>query len=126
MSYVMLSEMKQSHKNEKYYFFSLLYCHVAALPAMIENGSIYCFSLRFIQIVYDGEENSEMKVIGDSLSFSTGGFNDMKDLTGEVSRKLSENKLYDLTMSFVLDPSFIPQGIDWICQGGFYGLIAYR
>ncbi len=55
-----------------------------------------------------GEENLETKVIYESLSFSTGGFSDMKDLAGEVSRKLSENKLYDLTMNFVLDPSFIP------------------
>ncbi len=31
----------------------------------------------------------EMKVISDALSFSTRGFNDIKDLTGEVSRKLS-------------------------------------
>ena len=34
-----------------------------------------------------------MKVISDSLSFSTEGFSDMKDLTGDVSKKLSENKL---------------------------------
>ncbi|NIM57767.1 MAG: YjbQ family protein [Candidatus Aminicenantes bacterium] len=34
-----------------------------------------------------------MKIISDSLSFSTGGFSDMKDLTQEVSKKLSENKL---------------------------------
>lgn len=34
-----------------------------------------------------------MKVISDSLSFSTNGFGDMKDLTGLVSQKLSENKL---------------------------------
>jgi len=34
-----------------------------------------------------------MKVISDSLSFSTGGFSDMKDLTGDVSKKLAENKL---------------------------------
>jgi len=39
------------------------------------------------------KENLEMKVIGDSLSFSTAGFNDMKDLTGEVSRRLSEKGL---------------------------------
>ena len=39
------------------------------------------------------KENVKMKVIGDSLSFSTGGFNDMKDLTGDVSKKLAENKL---------------------------------
>lgn len=35
----------------------------------------------------------EMKVISDSLSFSTRGFSDMKDLTGDVSKKLAENKL---------------------------------
>jgi secondary thiamine-phosphate synthase enzyme len=34
-----------------------------------------------------------MKVISDSLSFSTGGFSDMKDLTGDVSKKLADNKL---------------------------------
>ena len=36
-----------------------------------------------------------MKVISDSLSFSTRGFNDMKDLTGDVSKKLSASKLQD-------------------------------
>ena len=36
-----------------------------------------------------------MKVISDSLSFSTGGFNDMKDLTRDVSKKLSEKGLKD-------------------------------
>ena len=34
-----------------------------------------------------------MKVISDSLSFSTRGFSDMKDLTGEVAKKLSESGL---------------------------------
>ncbi len=34
-----------------------------------------------------------MKIISDSLSFSTRGFSDMKDLTQDVSKKLSENKL---------------------------------
>jgi secondary thiamine-phosphate synthase enzyme len=34
-----------------------------------------------------------MKIISDSLSFSTRGFTDMKDLTQEVSKKLSENGL---------------------------------
>lgn len=42
---------------------------------------------------YDGGGDLEMKVISDSLSFSTGGFSDMKDLTGDVSKKLAENKL---------------------------------
>lgn len=34
-----------------------------------------------------------MKVMSDSLSFSTNGFSDMKDLTAEVSQKLSEHGL---------------------------------
>ena len=34
-----------------------------------------------------------MKVISDSLSFSTRGFSDMKDLTGDVSKKLSKSGL---------------------------------
>jgi len=34
-----------------------------------------------------------MKVISDSLSLSTSGFSDMKDLTGDVSQKLSEYRL---------------------------------
>jgi secondary thiamine-phosphate synthase enzyme len=34
-----------------------------------------------------------MKVISDSLNLSTSGFSDMKDLTGEVSKKLSEHAL---------------------------------
>ena len=34
-----------------------------------------------------------MKVISVSLSLSTSGFSDMKDLTGEVSKKLSEHAL---------------------------------
>ena len=42
---------------------------------------------------YDGGGDLEMKVISDSLGFSTEGFNDMKDLTGDVSKKLAENKL---------------------------------
>ena len=36
-----------------------------------------------------------MKVISDSLSFSTRGFSDMKDLTGDVSKKLSDTGLQD-------------------------------
>jgi len=32
-----------------------------------------------------------MKVISDSLSLSTSGFSDMKDLTGTVTKKLSEH-----------------------------------
>ena len=34
-----------------------------------------------------------MKVISDSLSLSTRGFNDMKDLTVDVSRKISDHGL---------------------------------
>jgi secondary thiamine-phosphate synthase enzyme len=34
-----------------------------------------------------------MRVIGESISFSTQGFNDMKDLTGSVSEKLAESGL---------------------------------
>lgn len=36
-----------------------------------------------------------MKVISDSIGFSTRGFNDMKDLTPLVSKKLSESGLKD-------------------------------
>ena len=36
-----------------------------------------------------------MKVISESVSFSMRGFNDMKDLTGEVSKKLSSSELKD-------------------------------
>jgi len=36
-----------------------------------------------------------MKVISESVSFSTSGFNDMKDLTGEVSKRLSSSGLKD-------------------------------
>jgi secondary thiamine-phosphate synthase enzyme len=36
-----------------------------------------------------------MKVISESVSFSTSGFNDMKDLTAEVSKKLSSSGLKD-------------------------------
>ncbi len=32
-----------------------------------------------------------MKVLSDSMSFTTGGFNDMIDITGEVTHKLKEN-----------------------------------
>jgi secondary thiamine-phosphate synthase enzyme len=34
-----------------------------------------------------------MRVIGESISFSTQGFNDMKDLTASVSEKLAESGL---------------------------------
>jgi len=34
-----------------------------------------------------------MNVISDSLSFSTEGFSDIKDLTADVSRKLAQHKL---------------------------------
>jgi secondary thiamine-phosphate synthase enzyme len=46
-----------------------------------------------VKLSYDEWGDLEMKVISDSLSFSTGGFSDMKDLTGDVSKKLSEKKL---------------------------------
>ncbi len=36
-----------------------------------------------------------MKVISDSVSFSTGGFNDMRDLTNEVTKRLSTCGLKD-------------------------------
>jgi len=57
----------------------------------MEAFTVFLYAL--FKLSYDGGGDLEMKVIGDSLSFSTGGFNDMKDLTEEVSRKLSENKL---------------------------------
>jgi len=34
-----------------------------------------------------------MNIINDSLSFSTEGFSDIKDLTADVSRKLAQHKL---------------------------------
>jgi secondary thiamine-phosphate synthase enzyme len=34
-----------------------------------------------------------MKVLSDSLSFTTGGFNDIIDITQEVSQRISENGL---------------------------------
>ncbi|MFP4082835.1 MAG: secondary thiamine-phosphate synthase enzyme YjbQ [Candidatus Aminicenantes bacterium] len=34
-----------------------------------------------------------MKIMSDTLNFSTTGFSDMKDLTGEVGRKLSDKGL---------------------------------
>lgn len=36
-----------------------------------------------------------MRIISDSLSFSTRGLSDMKDLTGDVSKKLSEHGFKD-------------------------------
>ncbi|MGB9892901.1 MAG: YjbQ family protein, partial [Candidatus Saccharicenans sp.] len=36
-----------------------------------------------------------MKIIQDSISLSTRGFNDVKDLTGEVSQKLQASGLKD-------------------------------
>ena len=36
-----------------------------------------------------------MKIISDSVSFSTEGFNDMKDLTGPVEKRLMANRLKD-------------------------------
>ena len=46
-----------------------------------------------------------MKVISDSLSFSTGGFSDMKDLTGDVSKKLAKNKLQNGIVSLFVPGS---------------------
>lgn len=39
------------------------------------------------------KELYSMKIISDSLSFSTKGFNDMKDLTGPVSQRLAATRL---------------------------------
>jgi len=36
-----------------------------------------------------------MKIMSDSLSFQTKGFNDMKDLTGLVNQKLASSRLID-------------------------------
>jgi secondary thiamine-phosphate synthase enzyme len=36
-----------------------------------------------------------MKIISDSVSFATEGFNDMKDLTGLVEKRLMANRLKD-------------------------------
>jgi len=36
-----------------------------------------------------------MKIVSDSLSFKTRGFNDMKDLTAPVSEKLASSRLKD-------------------------------
>jgi secondary thiamine-phosphate synthase enzyme len=36
-----------------------------------------------------------MKIMSDSLSFQTKGFNDMKDLTGLVNQKLASSRLKD-------------------------------
>jgi len=46
-----------------------------------------------------------MKVISDSLRLSTSGFSDMHDLTGVVSRKLSEHGLKDGTVTLFVPGS---------------------
>ncbi len=46
-----------------------------------------------------------MKIISDSLSFSTRGFSDMKDLTQEVSKKLSEKGLQNGTLNLFVPGS---------------------
>ena len=46
-----------------------------------------------------------MKVLSDTLSFSTGGFNDMIDITSEVAHKLTENGLKDGTVTLFVPGS---------------------
>ena len=46
-----------------------------------------------------------MKVLSDSLSFSTGGFNDMYDITSEVSHRLTENGLKNGTVTLFVPGS---------------------
>jgi secondary thiamine-phosphate synthase enzyme len=46
-----------------------------------------------------------MKVLSDSMSFSTGGFNDMIDITPEVSHKLTENGLKNGTVTMFVPGS---------------------
>ena len=46
-----------------------------------------------------------MKVLSDSMSFSTGGFNDMIDITSEVSHKLAENGLKNGTVTLFVPGS---------------------
>ncbi len=46
-----------------------------------------------------------MKVLSDSLSFTTGGFNDMIDITPEVSHKLTENGLKNGTVTLFVPGS---------------------
>jgi secondary thiamine-phosphate synthase enzyme len=46
-----------------------------------------------------------MKIITDSLSFSTSGFNDMHDITGEVSKKLSSHGLENGTVTVFVSGS---------------------
>ena len=46
-----------------------------------------------------------MKVLSDSLKFSTGGFNDMIDITTEVSHKLTENGLKNGTVTLFVPGS---------------------
>lgn len=46
-----------------------------------------------------------MKVLSDSMSFSTGGFNDMIDITPEISHKLTENGLKNGTVTLFVPGS---------------------
>lgn len=46
-----------------------------------------------------------MKVVNESLNFSTSGFSDMKDLTRDVSRKLSQTGLEDGTVTLFVPGS---------------------
>lgn len=46
-----------------------------------------------------------MKILSDSLSFPTGGFNDMIDITPEVSHKLTENGLKKGTVTMFVPGS---------------------
>ena len=46
-----------------------------------------------------------MKVLSDTMSFTTGGFNDMIDITSEVSHKLTENGLKNGTVTLFVPGS---------------------
>ncbi len=46
-----------------------------------------------------------MKVLSDSLSFTTGGFNDMIDITREVTHKLKENGFQNGTVTLFVPGS---------------------
>jgi secondary thiamine-phosphate synthase enzyme len=46
-----------------------------------------------------------MKILSDSMTFSTGGFNDMIDVTSEVSHKLAENGMKNGTVTLFVPGS---------------------
>jgi secondary thiamine-phosphate synthase enzyme len=46
-----------------------------------------------------------MKIVTDSLSFTTGGFNDMIDITEEVSHRLKENEFKNGTVTLFVPGS---------------------